>query len=57
MEATLNIRLVYSGSDAKADTIKAVLQSLVETAADRGMLTSDLDLVVEESDFDIKVED
>jgi hypothetical protein len=56
MEATLNIRLVYSGSDAQADTIKAVLQSLVETAADRGMLTSDLDLVVEESDFDIKVE-
>jgi hypothetical protein len=53
LEAKLSLRIVYSGDDAKVEIIRDVLQGMVEYAADRGLLTRDLDLVVEESDFAI----
>lgn len=54
-KATLSLSVVYSGSDADTATIRDLLQSMVEHAADRGLLTGDKNLVVEESDFEIEV--
>lgn len=54
MKAKLTLHVTYSGGDACDPVIRTVLQSLVETAADRGMLTQDFNLVVEQHDFDIE---
>lgn len=56
MKAELNLHVTYSGKDAgNSAIIKSVLQNMLEYAADRGHLTGDWNLVVEESTFEVTV--
>ena len=54
LKATLTLHVTYSGIDADGPTVKAVLQAMMEHATNRGLLTDDFDLVVEESAFEIQ---
>lgn len=52
-KAQLNLYITYSGDDANNDVINDILQALAEHAADRGLLTLDYNLIVEESTYEI----
>lgn len=55
-KATLSLSVIYEGNDADPAVLHHLLQSLVEHAADSGLLTGGLDLIVEESDFEITID-
>jgi hypothetical protein len=52
-KATLTLNVVYEGEDADGKTCEGVLEDLVRFAANRGLLSGDMDMVVD--DFDYKV--
>jgi hypothetical protein len=54
-KAKLTLHVTYEGPDADEATVRHLLQSLVEHASDRGLLTGEFDMTVEESVFEIEV--
>lgn len=57
MKAKLTLYVTYAGEDANEDLVQALLQNLVEHAADNGLLTGDFNLTVEESTFEISTKE
>jgi hypothetical protein len=55
MKAKLTLYITYEGPDADKDVISHLLQSLVEYAADRGLLTGENNIEVSESTYEIEV--
>jgi len=52
-KATLTLNVLYDGDDASAGVCQTQLEELVRFAANRGLMTGELDMTVE--DFDYKV--
>lgn len=52
-KATLILNVIFNGDDANADTCQAQLEDLVKFAANRGLLSGDWNMTID--DFDYKV--
>lgn len=55
-KATLVLNVVYDGEDATEPVCKAQLEDLVRFASNRGLLSGDLDMIVEDFDYTVTTE-
>jgi hypothetical protein len=56
-KATLTLNVVFNGEDATASICKLQLEELVRFGAAHGLLTGELDMVVEDFDYEVETVD
>lgn len=56
-KATLTLNVVFDGEHATPEFCKLQLEDLVRFAANRGLLTGELDMVVEDFDYEVTITD